>query len=365
MPTRVLFYVSGHGFGHARRVAQVIRAMEAMDPSLQVLVRTTAPSGIFAGFTRTAVYPPDEPIDFGAAEQDALSIDVPETLRQVADLLRRRSHLVERELVFLRANPIDLIVADIPYLAGEVAQAAGVPCLAIGNFTWDWIYQPYVANSPAYAPLVAQIRSMYAKMIGVLRLPFAHSMDGFRQVTDVPLVVNHPQYDRETILRRLGIPTSDSRPKILIGMRGGVSSESLRSAIESTRDFLFLSFQDYPGPAPEQFRRVRLDATLDFTDVLSVCDAIVSKLGYGTVAEAIVCRTAILWPRRSGFCEEEIMESQCPHYLRMKPLLLDDYRTGRWTGPLRSLLEQPMPSGTLQTDGAAACANAILNAATR
>lgn len=362
MPTRVLFYVSGHGWGHARRAAQVILAMERLDSSVNVLVRTSAPQGIFAGLARTTVHVPDEPIDFGVAEHDALAINVPTTLVQVADLLGRKTHLVESEMAFARAHQIDLIVCDIPYLAGEIARGIGVPCVAISNFTWDWIYEPYVANDPAWASLPAQVRGMYAEMTRLLRLPFAHPATGFKQVIDVPLVAKHPQCDREAVFRRLGISASQSRPKVLIGMRGGLADAALCSAIQSTHDFIFLSLQDYPGRAPEHFRRVKLDETLDFTDLLSVCDAIVSKLGYGTVAEAMVCNTAILWPRRSDFREEQIMEEQCPRYLRMKELPLEDYRRGRWTHHLHQLLEMARPTQTMRTDGAAECARLVLNA---
>ena len=34
-------------------------------------------------------------------------------------------------------------MADIPFLAGDIAAAAGIPIIAITNFTWDWIYEPY------------------------------------------------------------------------------------------------------------------------------------------------------------------------------------------------------------------------------
>ena len=45
---RILFYVSGHGFGHATRSAEVIRAFGNDHPEIAVRVVTTAPQRIFA-----------------------------------------------------------------------------------------------------------------------------------------------------------------------------------------------------------------------------------------------------------------------------------------------------------------------------
>ena len=46
MPT-VVFYVSGHGFGHATRDAALIAALSAGRDDLRLIVRTSAPEWLF------------------------------------------------------------------------------------------------------------------------------------------------------------------------------------------------------------------------------------------------------------------------------------------------------------------------------
>ncbi len=47
-PTRLLFYVSGHGFGHATRICALIAALRARTGSaLEIEIRSEAPEWIF------------------------------------------------------------------------------------------------------------------------------------------------------------------------------------------------------------------------------------------------------------------------------------------------------------------------------
>jgi hypothetical protein len=43
----ILFYITGHGFGHAIRSQQVVRALMTIRRQLRIHVRTTAPEWIF------------------------------------------------------------------------------------------------------------------------------------------------------------------------------------------------------------------------------------------------------------------------------------------------------------------------------
>ena len=130
MPS-IVYYVSGHGYGHARRSAEIIRALREVAPDVNVYVRTSAPADMFAGLAAGPVRPHE--IDAPVVERDALSIDWPATLGGATDLLRRRRAAVAREADAVRDVGPSVIVADVPFLAGEVAAALDVPCVAASN----------------------------------------------------------------------------------------------------------------------------------------------------------------------------------------------------------------------------------------
>lgn len=363
MPQRsVLFYISGHGYGHARRCAGVIAALRRAAPEIDVRVRTRAPARIFAG-----VLPEDRiaesDVDAGAAERSTLEIDAAGTLARIAEVLDRKAQIIAVELPIVRAMKPALIVADIPFLAGDIAAAAGVPCVGLSNFTWDWIAEPLAAEAPARPGLLQEVSDCYAKMSLLLRLPLGGVSDVFPQVIDMPLVANVSQRDPAEVLRHLRIDPTDRRPRALFSLRGAIPSEALAAAVRDAADFLLLCPTNEPGSVPEGSIPVPLRdpqrGDLDFSDVLRICEVAVGKLGYGLVAECIASGVALLWPRRTGFREDAVVEREGPQFLRMREMPREDFHAGRWGGHLRAAVALPPPPKRMPTDGAEQCAAKI------
>jgi len=344
MPSTLLYYVSGHGFGHARRSAEVIRALRNVAPDVNVYVRSSAPAGIFKGITAGPVSASH--IDAPVVERDALLLDWPATVAAAADLLRRRRAAVAREVEVVRDLGPDLVVADVPFLAGDVAAALGVRCVAVSNFTWDWIYEPHRGSHSDGAAVVRGARSSYAQMNALLQLPFGHDTDVFPQVIPVPLIARQSTREPAEVLQRLGLDAKDDRPRVLVAMRGGVAPATLDHAVASAPDFHVLNVR------AEEFG-------FDFSDLMVASDVVVSKLGYGTLADCIANRTRLVWPPRAGFREDDVTRLEAPRYLRMREMPADQFRAGQWRDALERALSLPEPPEQMPLDGAAACARLI------
>lgn len=355
-PPHILFYISGHGFGHARRTAQVIASLLTHYPAIRISARTSAPASIFTAVGLPGDRIASSSIDTGVVEDNALTIDPQRTLERIAALLAMREQTIAAELAAVGDAGVTLIATDIPFLAGDVAHALGVPCVAMGNFTWDWIYAPYFAEHPHGGEMRESIRRSYALMTAVLRQGFAHPMDQFPRVVDVPLVVTRSRLEPADALRRLGLDSRDARPRVLLGMRGGTSLAALVAGVLGSPHFLFVTVQPLPPDSPPNVRQVSLDG-LDFADLLSVCDVIISKLGYGIVADSIAADTRLVWPRRTGFREDPLFEAEAPAYLRMREISREDYAAGRWEESLRAVMASPAPRVQPRMDGAEVCAD--------
>ena len=126
----ILYYISGHGYGHAVRSAQVVRALLKARRGIAVHVRTTAPQWLFP---RSARYS-SQSLDVGLVQRDSLQMDLAATLQACKELYGNADQVIDREFAFLRENNIDLIVADIPPLACAIAARAGVQSVAITNY---------------------------------------------------------------------------------------------------------------------------------------------------------------------------------------------------------------------------------------
>src|SRR4051794_15328267 len=140
---------------------------------------------MFEGIANLEITVPERDFDLGVEERDALTVDPMASLERSASVLARKDAIVAAEATFVRGCGARLIVADIPFLAGDVAEAAEVEAVGVGNFTWDWIYDAYA--SPRTSELVAAVRASYRKMRTLYQLPLGHEVTSFREVVPVPL----------------------------------------------------------------------------------------------------------------------------------------------------------------------------------
>jgi hypothetical protein len=208
-----VFYVSGHGFGHASRNIEVINALLARAEDLRVIVRTGAPRWLFertvqgrdarGQATRAARFVLSPLVtDTGACQIDSLHLDEMETVRQAREFMHSFDARVESEARFLQEQEAHLVIADIPALGIAAANAAGRSSIGFGNFTWDWIYAAYESAHD----VARQVGAAYATAALALRLPMHGGFETFTRVVDVPLVARRSRRDPADTRRVLGLP---------------------------------------------------------------------------------------------------------------------------------------------------------------
>ncbi|HEX2310471.1 MAG TPA: hypothetical protein VHH91_07120, partial [Vicinamibacterales bacterium] len=195
----LVFYVSGHGFGHASRDIEVVNALHRAAPDVGVVVRTSAPRWLF-DFTLTApvTWLPAE-CDTGVVQIDSLRLDARETVRRADAFTATLDDRASEEGRVLRDAGATLVVGDIPPLAFAAAHAAGVPSIALGNFAWDWIYEAYEDEIAAYPRLADRIRRAYAHAERALRLPLGDGFAAFQTVEHVPFIARRSARTREDV----------------------------------------------------------------------------------------------------------------------------------------------------------------------
>jgi len=357
MSKQIVYYITGHGFGHARRSAAVIRRLVAEDADVVVQIRTSAPRHIFDDTIGPRVEHHPVAIDPGAVEKDALRINPAGTIRAVRECLRNKASIIRSELKSLPHN-VRLIVADAPFFAGDIAEAAGLPSIIVSNFTWDWIYEPLLENERDGGDIMAEIQASYSKIPVMIKLPFGQRSDMFREVIPSPVVANGPRFTRQQVREKLNLNGGDARPLALIGHRGGFAPEVLDRAVRSAPDFRFLYTHPLPSTHADNLIPVHLNGELFFGDLLCASDAVISKLGHATACDCIGAGVPILWPPRSGFREDELIQREAGPYLRMRRIEVDDFEQGNWSEGLRDLLRLASPQPT-RTDGDAVCAREL------
>jgi hypothetical protein len=348
-------YITGHGFGHATRMAAAIGALAERLSDLAISLVSTAPEWLFRLNLSVPFRFRARALDVGVVQRDSIHLDAPGTLAAYARFLERQEALIEEEAITLRREAVDLVVADIPPTAFPIAQRAGIPGVGLGNFSWDWIYADYVRRLPEYRPLLQAIRSAYGQADLFLRLPFHGPCDAFPTVRDIPMIARRSGRTRQEVRRRLGL--GETRPVILLSF-GGFDLRGLDfDRVEQLDEFLFLTTQAPPRPV-KNVRPVALDG-LFYEDLVAQADAVITKPGYGIVSDCLANRTPVLYTSRGEFAEYACLVEGLERFGVSRFIENEDLLAGNWRGALEILLGQPRHWPDLPVNGAQVVAETI------
>lgn len=353
----IVAYVSGHGFGHATRTAEVLRRVRELQPQTAITVVSAAPERLF----RRAI---GEPLSFrtlacdvGLVQKDALTIDTRATVERWKGFARALPDLVDAEWRWLRHVRARVVLGDIPPLAFQAAHEAGVPSVAMANFSWDWIYAHYASREPLLRDAARCSADQYGRASVLLRLPFAGDMSAFPRVEDIGLVAREPGVARAEVRRRLDL---GAQAVVLLSFGGfGLPGLDLRF-VSSLAGFVFLSTDVVRLiPAPPNLRLLTdevLDAKeLTYQDVVGAADVVVTKPGYGIVSDAIAAGVRMIYTDRGDFPEYDVLVRDMKTSLACVHLDQAELRKGRLGDALRDVMAlDPPPAPDLSGGDVAA-----------
>ena len=362
----IVFYISGHGFGHATRDLEIIRHIQQQRPGTKIVVRTSVPSWFLERASGGSIDIHSVETDTGVAQIDSLQLDEAETARRALAFYRTFDARIDAEAAALKELHASVVVGDVPPLAFAAAQRANVTSIAVANFTWDWIYAGYQRFAFDAPGVLTTIQNAYSQTTLALRLPFAGGFETMRAIRDVPLVARRSRRTREENRRLLDL--DHARPVVLASF-GGHRTTMPFEKIAGTHD-LTLVLTDYEadrqptGGFDGRLRRFTSamleDADIRYEDLVAAADVVVSKPGYGIVSECIANHTALLYTSRGVFAENDILLAGMQPVVRSRFISQEDLRSGRWEPSIRVLLADPEPPASMPTNGASVVANTVL-----
>jgi L-arabinokinase len=350
----IVYYITGHGYGHAVRSSEVIRALTTLKPDLSVYVRTPAPGWLFAGL------PPGRyshaAIDVGVLHSDSLAMDPDATAKACLVLHDGVATVLARECAFVQERQISLVAGDIPPLAFEIAARASIPSVAITNFTWDFIYRAWAPSYPNFWPLIREMERLYAQATLALTLPYACEMKMFHRREAIPWIMRASRLSREQARAKFALPPAAT---IVLLSFGGFGLARLPwRALARQREFYFVT-TDQTAAATGNV--LTLSAAQEhYEDLVRAADVVVTKPGYGIVADAIAHQVPVLYTDRGKFPEdpklvEALTECATAAYISPSELL-----AGHLSPYLQRLLKAPPAWPAVETGGAREAAEKII-----
>ena len=354
----IVFYISGHGYGHATRCIELILRLMQKAPDLFFYIKTDAQKWLFELNLSERYALTSLAVDVGAVQQTSFFIDKQQTLSRWQRLLAEKDAIIEQEVCWLNEIQARLVVGDIPPLAFEIASEAKIPSVGIANFSWDWIYSDYVSEYPDFIPVIDYIEHAYSQADFLLRLPFHGDLSAFHQIRDIPLIARKAHRSKEEVLDLLKIDGTACKAVILVALRAtDLATANLERAF-SNKDYRFVTF------GLSENRQNSLDIAPDFlrfAELVQACDLVVSKPGYGIVSEIIANRVPLLYTSRTDFIEYPVLVKGLEDYAVSQHLPYEDFVAGNWDESLKRILHCEDHRPDFAVDGADKAAEGILD----
>src|SRR5207253_1357999 len=141
---------------------------------------------------------------------------------------------------------------------------------------------------------------------------------GFERIDDVPLVVRIATRSREDVRRDYGLPV-DARVVLL--SFGGFTANGLDlMRLAEWNQYQFVVTPPMSAAVeqlPANARRLN-PAAAEYVSLLAACDVVVTKPGYGIVADCLANRVAVLFTDRGPFREYDVLADCLPRLARAR-----------------------------------------------
>ena len=350
METRIAYFISPHGFGHAARACSVMESLQALLPQLAFSIFTTVPKWFFEHSLSGPFSYYSLLTDVGLVQTSPLHEDIEATLEQLAQLYPLDMASLGPVMASLSQESCDLIICDIAPMGIQIGKELGIPSLLIENFTWDWIYQGYPKFKARFYPYVKILQALFADA------DYHIQAEPFCQKYSADLVTRPiARRPRQKVLltrEKLGIPLD----KKLVAITMGGIPETYRdlATLQQRSDLHFL----VPGGSEQLVIRENMiflppQSGFYHPDLIEASDVIIGKIGYSTLAEIYQAGKPFGFITRDRFRESPKLEAYILAEMSSQKITEQAYQAGTWIKQIDGLLSQPelkrsAPSGAEQ-----------------
>jgi len=350
MPRPVAVYISGHGYGHLSQIAPVLNRLADLRPDTHLLLRTDLPEALVARRIRAPFTLIPGPVDVGVVQKNAISEDIPATIKAARTFYTGFEERIKQEANLLAPHWPAVVLSDIAPVAFPMAKRLGIPSIAVASLDWHDIYRSYL---PEGDPLLTALAQAHAACDLLIQPPLSMPMRSFTHRKLVDVIVD----DAYTGKKR-----SNNNQKTALVMFGGAGDPPFNLDALGTVDkwqFLYLSFGLNPQSWPLATNVRQISSQGSTAALMHDCDIVVTKPGYGTLAECWQTGTPLAYAPREDFPEYPYLDAWLQGHAPACRMDMADFVSGNWASALQAALDCPRSYPRITASGAEQAAELI------
>ena len=313
-----------------------MEALAEIQPSLRFDIFTTVPDWFFAQPNTFCFEYHRLRTDIGLVQVTPFQEDLPATIKSLQSFLPFDHSQIEALAQKVKHLKSELILCDIAPMGIRVAKAAGVPSVLIENFTWDWIYEGY--GEKALNKFIVYLQSIFAEATYHIQTrPVCKPASVDFTAGPASRKIKTPAGE---IRRKLRL--SDSGKVVMITAGGAPKNYEFMDSLKKLADTHFIipgtvkteSIQDNLILLPE-------NSAYFHPDLINASDAVIGKVGYGTISEIYQAGVPFGYCARSHYRESKPLVDFIENNMSGFAVSESEFYSGNWAARLNDLLALP------------------------
>ncbi|ASV11143.1 sugar kinase [Leptospira santarosai] len=309
---KITYYVSGHGFGHISRSMEIVLHLLRSFPDLEIDLVTVRENFLSTlslseedsnNLKRLRVR--NKTVDVGMIQKDSLSIDIGATVETIKEFDLQKRYIQISEIDSCLDFETELIISDSASLPFMIANKINIPSLFVGNFTWDFIYSGYSKESPVFERTAKILYEEYYHATFGLLLPFSCPAPSLADRKQIGLIGRRPYLNKKAAKEFFQLPSNKIHLLFSFGAYGVETSRFHWECFDSEKYTIILSGTDFDFtriPNKQKDGIIRFSG-IHYPDLLTACDYVITKPGYGIMSESVYAKTPLLYTDRGNFPE--------------------------------------------------------------
>jgi hypothetical protein len=350
----IVIFISGHGFGHASRMRQVLRALKEKQKEhpFKIILVTPISSLFFSGFLENTIHLPWQH-DVGLLQTDSTTTEPLKTLKVLEIFEKKASVLLGKLLLFCKNYRISCVLSDISSFAFRFSKKMGVPGFFVGNFTWADIYRDLCQEYSNFSPHIARIEEEYRCAQSAFQLPWHTDLLPFESSKPLSLIAPKPSSMSQKIWESITQHPFEVKRKIVLLSFGGfdVSTLPMDTIASLKKDYLFISTHPLGSHTPENLISLKLMIP-EYLGLIKYADIVMTKPGYGILVDCLVEKKPVIHTERGRFAEYPILRKFLDEQFPSVFLSKTDFFQGHWKEALDQALQIPKKFPKLPLHGA-------------